>query len=77
MTIMTVGEVKTHFSEALNRVAAGEKIAISFGKKKEIRAFLVPKEPEMKKRKLGVLEGTKGFSMRDDFKVTSEDEFPI
>ena len=73
MTIMTVGEVKTHFSEALNRVAAGEKIAISFGKKKEIRAFLVPKEPEMKKRKLGILEGIGKVTFNDDFKMTEEE----
>ncbi len=77
MTIMTVGEVKTHFSEALSRVAAGEKIAISFGKKKEIKAYLVPKEIELKPRKLGILEGTKGFSISSDFNITTEDEFPI
>lgn len=73
MTTMTVGEVKTHFSEALSRVAAGEKIAISFGKKKEIKAYLVPKETELKPRKLGILEGKGKVTFKDDYKMTEEE----
>jgi antitoxin (DNA-binding transcriptional repressor) of toxin-antitoxin stability system len=61
MKTMTVGDFKTNFSAALKEVEAGEKIAITFGRKKEIKAMLVPSEsvnePEPKKRKLGPLEG--------------------
>ncbi len=77
MKTMSVGELKTHFSEVLKNVEAGEKIAITFGKKKEIKAFIVPKEQEMKPRKLGILEGKGGFFLREDFNITTDDEFPI
>lgn len=73
---MTVGEVKAHFSKALELVQQGEDIVISFGKKKEKIAVLVPfshyeRKPE---RKLGLLARTASFSIKDDFKI-SDDEF--
>jgi antitoxin (DNA-binding transcriptional repressor) of toxin-antitoxin stability system len=77
MRTMTVGDFKSHFSEALKTVEAGEKIAITFGKKREIKAFLMPKESKKTKRILGLLDGTEGYFMADDFNVTTEDEFPI
>ncbi len=57
MKTMTVGDFKTNFSAALKEVEAGEKIAITFGRKKEVKAMLVPSETKPKKRKLGILEG--------------------
>ncbi len=59
MKTMSVGDFKTNFSAALKEVEAGEKIAITFGRKKEVKAMLVPSEAEQKpkKRKLGILEG--------------------
>lgn len=72
MTIMTVGEFKRDFSEALKRVQAGEEIAISYGRNKEIVARLVPKaSPEKSKRKLGILKGKVQF--KSDFKMTEEE----
>jgi antitoxin (DNA-binding transcriptional repressor) of toxin-antitoxin stability system len=73
---MTVGEVKAHFSKALELVQQGEDIVISFGKKKEKIAVLVPfshyeRNPE---RRLGLLAGKASFSIKDDFKI-SDDEF--
>ena len=41
MKTMTVGDLKTNFSEILKYVQQGEKVAIAFGKKKEIVAFLL------------------------------------
>ncbi|GAB3918500.1 type II toxin-antitoxin system Phd/YefM family antitoxin [Larkinella terrae] len=76
MKTMSVGELKTHFSEVLKEVEAGEKIAITFGKRKVVKAFLIPKEEEIKPRKLGLLQGKKYF-LRDDFGVTSSEEFDI
>ena len=76
MKTMSVGELKTHFSKVLKEVEAGEKVAITFGKKKEIKAFLVPKEAIMKPRKLGLLQGKKYF-LRDDFGMTTAEEFEI
>lgn len=74
METMSVGEFKANFSEALQKVLAGEKVNISFGKKKEIVAMLVPKEKEKKpKRKLGILEGKGQIIFKDDFKMTEEE----
>lgn len=71
---MSVGEFKIHFSEVLKCVEAGEKIAITYGKKKEIKAMLVPNEEKKPKRKLGILQGKATYKMKQDYKM-SEEEF--
>ena len=69
---MSVGELKTHFSEVLQRVLAGEEIGILYGRKKEIVAKIVPKTAGRKARRtLGVLNGTIEF--QKDFKITEEE----
>lgn len=74
MKTMSVGEFKTHFSEVLQRVLAGEEIGIMYGKKKELVAKLVPKTVEKKlPRKLGILEGKSKIKFHKDFKITEED----
>ena len=74
MKIMSVGEFKTNFSEALKSVQAGEQIGISFGKRKEVVACLVPHSPAKKaKRKLGVLEGKGKVTFGRNFKMTTEE----
>jgi prevent-host-death family protein len=42
MKTYTVGDFKTHFSEVMERVRLGEEIIISYGKKKENVAVLIP-----------------------------------
>lgn len=74
MRVFTVGEFKTYFSKILDWVKAGEKIAITFGKKKEIVAYIVPKNKfERKERPLGLLEGKAKAAFSDDFKITEEE----
>lgn len=73
MKTMSVGEFKTHFSDVLEQVKAGEKIAVTFGKKKEIVGYFLPEMPQMPKRKLGVLEGKATFSFDSDFEITTEE----
>jgi antitoxin (DNA-binding transcriptional repressor) of toxin-antitoxin stability system len=74
MKIMSVGEFKTNFSKALKSVLAGEEIGISYGKKKEIVARLVPKSPAKKsKRKIGILEGMGKVKFGAGFKMTPEE----
>ena len=77
MKTMTVGEFKTHFSQALKDVENGEKIGITFGRKKEVKALLVPNETQKEPRRLGILQGKGEFFMSDDFQTTTEDEFGI
>ena len=74
METMSVGEFKTHFSEVLKRVLAGEEIGISYGKRKDIVARLVPKEKAKKpKRKIGILEGKGKVRFVKKFKITEEE----
>jgi antitoxin (DNA-binding transcriptional repressor) of toxin-antitoxin stability system len=75
MKTLTVGDVKTHFSEVLKDVQNGEQIAISFGKKKKVIAYLVSeiKSEPKPKRKLGLLEGKATFKWVGDGKITEEE----
>lgn len=75
MRSYTVGEFKTCFSEILESVRSGEEVAITFGHKKEVAAFWVPRTfivPH--KRPLGLLAGKAKVSFADDFEMT-ETEF--
>jgi antitoxin (DNA-binding transcriptional repressor) of toxin-antitoxin stability system len=74
MKTMTVGELKSHFSEVIQEVKGGEEIAVAFGKKREIVAYLIPKsarKPE--KRQLGILQGKGKVTFAQDFKMTEEE----
>lgn len=74
MEILTVGEFKAKFSEVLQRVLAGEEIAISYGRNRKVVACLVPKTPGKKqRRKLGILEGKGTVRFSKDFKITAEE----
>ncbi|QKJ33124.1 prevent-host-death protein [Mucilaginibacter mali] len=72
---MTVAEFKTHFSEVIDQVKAGEKIEVTFGKSKEVVGYFSGDLQQISaKRKLGILEGKASVTFADDFKM-SEDEF--
>jgi len=74
MKTMSVGELKANFSEVLKRVLAGEEIGISYGKRKEIVAKVVPKSVDKKpKRKIGVWEGKANIKFAKDFSITEEE----
>ena len=74
METMSVGEFKANFSEVLKKVLNGEEVGISFGKKKEVVAKLVPKTSKKQKRKIGILEGKAKVTIKRNFKIT-EAEF--
>lgn len=75
MQTMTVGEVKSHFSDALDLVQKGEDIVISFGKRKEKIAVLVPfsRYAQKQERTLGLLTGKATYVINDDFKLTDDE----
>ncbi|MCE7070426.1 prevent-host-death protein [Dyadobacter sp. CY327] len=77
MKTMTVGEFKTHFSQVLKDVEKGEKIGITYGRSKEVKALLVPNDVQKEPRKLGILQGKGEFFVSDDFKITTDEEFGI
>jgi len=73
MKTMSVGEFKTHFSEVLERVKAGEEIAVTYGKKKEVVGYFLPEKPQKPKRQLGLLEGKVEVIFTPDFEMTTEE----
>ena len=73
MEILSVGEFKANFSEVLKKVISGEEIGISYGKKKEVVAKIVPKETKMPKRKIGIMEGKGKVTFGNDFKMTEKE----
>ena len=76
MKTMTVGELKAQFSEVLAQmVKNGEPIAISFGKKKERIAAIVPYShlKPQSSRRLGVMRGHASCVIRADFAKSDEE----
>jgi len=75
MQSVSVGELKTRFSEILERVRKGEEIIISFGKQRKKAAVLVPYDRYAVKeeRNLGPLVDRGTCVIHEDFKLTDED----
>ena len=70
MKTFPVGEFKTHFPEIMERVRAGEEIIITYGKKKEKVAVVIPYAAYKTKRiRLGLLQD-RAIKIHDDFKMT-------
>ena len=77
MKTVSVGDLKTHFSIILKKVEAGEKVAITYGRKKEIKALLVPNEIKESKSKLGVLKGKADFSFVGGHNTSTKEFFGV
>ncbi|WP_020606371.1 type II toxin-antitoxin system Phd/YefM family antitoxin [Spirosoma spitsbergense] len=74
MQTITVGDLKSRFSEVLKQVQEGEEIAVAFGRKKEIVAYLIPRSARKPaKRTLGLLQEKGTASFADDFSMTEEE----
>lgn len=76
MKTMTVGELKAQFSEVLGQMLkSGEPVAISFGKKKQKIAAIIPysqlKPPT--ERELGLMKGRARCVIHDDFALDDEE----
>ena len=74
MKSMPVGELKTHFSEVLERVISGEHVGILYGRVKKPVAMIIPyKEKKKEKRKIGILDGKVTIKFKEDFEMTAEE----
>ena len=74
MNLLTVGEFKAKFSKVVKMVLSGKQVGITYGKKKEPIAVLLPyKKYKAKKRKLGILKGKGSFKILPGFKMTDEE----
>lgn len=69
MKTMTVGEFKTHFSDALDAVREGETIVVCYGRNHQKVAAMVPysEVEQPKKRPLGLLKGSVRVKFAKDF----------
>ena len=75
MQTLTIGELKTRFSEVLKKIRSGEEIVISYGKKREKVAVLIPysayaSTPE---RRLGLLKNRARCLIHDDFEISEKE----
>ncbi len=75
MNAIQVGQLKANFSTILERVKKGEKVVISFGKKREKVAVLMPfkEDKPRKNRKLGLLKGKSKCLFKEDFQISDEE----
>jgi antitoxin (DNA-binding transcriptional repressor) of toxin-antitoxin stability system len=75
MKTYSVGDLKTNFSAVMVAVRRGEEVTISFGRKKEKVAVIVPYRTHVppEKRRLGILKGTATCVIRKDFSMTDEE----
>lgn len=75
MKRIQIGELKARFSDVLNEVRNGEEIVISYGKKREDVAVIVPYAAyrERNRVSLGGLKGRAAAEFADDFKMTPEE----
>jgi len=75
MKAMQVGELKANFSKVIEEVKKGKEIVITYGKKKQNVAVIVP-YAEYKggnSIKLGILQGKASAVFKKDFKMTTEE----
>ena len=72
---MQVAQAKTHFSSLLKEVEAGNEIGITYGKKHEAVAVIIPfdKYKKSNKRVLGTLQGKATVTFADDWHITDEE----
>ncbi len=75
MKNLQVGELKAKFSKILQDLKNGEEYIISFGKKKEKIAVIIPYTKYKKniQRKLGILENKAFCKIEDDFAIDDEE----
>jgi prevent-host-death family protein len=75
MKNLQVGEFKSKFSKVLEDIKKGQEITISFGKKKEKIAVIIPYAKYKKNihRKLGILEKTASVHINENFSITDEE----
>ncbi len=75
MQTLTIGELKAGFSEVLKKVRSGQEIVISYGKKREKVAVIVPYSAYVStpERSLGLLKDRAGCIIHDDFEINEKE----
>lgn len=76
MKTLTVGNLKSHFSDVIHDIRNGEEYTIEYGRKHEKVAVLVPYSTYKKNNclKLGLLKNKGSINFSNNFKI-DDDEF--
>ena len=74
MKTLQVGELKTKFSQVIEDLKSGEEITISYGKKHEKIAVIIPysKYKSSSTRQLDILSGKASYHISQDFAISDE-----
>ena len=74
METMTIGKLKTKFSDVIKGVRKGDKYTVAYGKKKEKIAVILPfSEYNKNSKKIGLLDKSGPVKFSKDFKITEEE----
>jgi len=75
MQTLTIGELKGRFSEVLKKVRNGQEIIISYGRKKEKIAVIVPYSDYVSRpeRRLGLLKDRAKCIIHEEFTMSEEE----
>ena len=73
MLQLPVGDFKSRFSEALDIVARGGTVCVTYGLKKKPVAVLFPPPHKALKRKLGMLAGKVHFEISSDWELSDQE----
>lgn len=75
MKTVPVAELRSNLSMLLKEVELGNEIGISFGRRRETIAVIVPiaEFKKIKERRLGSLVGKLTVEFKDDWKMTDEE----
>ncbi len=75
MQTLTIGELKASFSEVLKKIRSGQKIVVSYGKKREKVAVIIPYSDYASKpeRRIGLLKDRAGCIIHDDFEMSDKE----
>ena len=75
MKTIPVAEVRSNLSMLLKEVESGQEIGISFGRRRETIAVIVPiaEYKKIKERRLGSLAGKLTVEFKDNWKMSDEE----
>ena len=75
MRVLQSAEAKTHFSSILKDVEAGNEVVITYGRKKQTVAVIIPYNQwkKTKKRQLGTLTDRAKVYFSNNFSISDEE----
>lgn len=73
MKSLTVGQLKSNFSDVLAAVQRGETVTVEYGRKRKPIAQIIPYEVTSQPRKLGILAESARCVWKGDGRISDEE----